>query len=548
VQKRLFPLFLGLILTIHFSIFSSVKAQEAKSPPQRKITLNHPKPNPFDLATVISYELFEPQYVETSISDRMGGRIGKDFAGVQDAGHHEFTFNAKGLPWGVYSFSIKTRPSREAPRQGPIYALDLYYRAGEKHLTASKEEDRAFNQAFVNVYDDPPRGVRMIQEFLRDYPHTIYRPSALNLMLSGYTKILMNPNDYPPSTIGFSVTAQNVMEASQELISLSSSSPNYYFVAQTLLECQVSLPRALEYAKHALALNKKGKFFNLPYQRQDILQTIGRTYLALGEPKKALDPLRESLSVCDRLLGNAEFASSGALYERAKYLRASILLDLGRVYSRSGQLDKAEQVLSEVFLLQPANKEIFEEIKTAYIKKHGSIEDFDAYHDQLNQKLLSMMPSRRLERLNRKAPEFELSAMDGRKIKSSDFKGRIVVLNFWGIWCGACKEEFPLLQELWDQYRNRGVVVLSININAGQYSAERNRELTEKLIAKNNLTFTVLTHEGDLAPRYGGTAVPATYLIDQNGFVQYEFLGYDKNTDMAKQIDEKVRELLGSNK
>jgi len=548
MQKRLIPFLLGSFLTIHFSIFSFVKAQEAKSPPQRKITLNHPNPNPFDLSTVISYELTEPQYVETSISDRMGSQVGKDFAGVQDAGHHEVTFNAKGLPWGVYSFSIKTRPSREAPRQGPILGLELYYLAGEKHLTASKEEDSAFNQAFVNVYDDPPRGVRMIQEFLRDYPHTIYRPSALNLMLKGYSKILLDPNDYPPSTIGFPVTAQNVIEASQKLISLSPSSPNYQYVAQQLLECQVSLLRALEYAKRALALNEKGKFFNLPYQRQDILQTIGRTYLALGKPKKALDPLRESLNLCDTLLGNAEFVSSGALYERAKYLRASILLDLGRVYSRSGQLDKAEQVLSEVFFLQPANKDIFEEIKTTYIKKHGSTEAFDAYYDQLNQKLLSMMPPRPLERLHRKALEFELSAMDGRKIKLSDFKGKIVVLNFWGIWCGACKEELPLLQELWDQYRNRGVVVLSININAGQYSAERNRELTEKLIAKNNLTFPVLTHEGDLAPRYGGTAVPATYLIDQNGFVQYEFLGYDKNTDMAKKIDEKVRELLGSNK
>jgi peroxiredoxin len=548
MQKRLTLFILGFFLTIHFSIFSFVKAQEAKSPPQRKIILNHPNPNPFDLSTVISYELTEPQYVETSISDRMGGRVAKDFAGVQDAGHHELTFNAKGLPWGVYSFSIKTRPSREAPRQGPILGLDLYYRAGNKHLTSSKEEDRAFNQAFVNVYDDPPRGVRMVQEFLRNYPDTIYKPSALNLMLSGYSKILLNPNDYPPSTIGFPVTAQNVVGASQELISLSPSSPNFHYVAQKLLECQVSFSRAMKYAKRSLDLNKNGKFFNLPYERQDILQTIGRIYLAQGELKKALGSLTEALSLCDSLLGDAEFVSSGALYERTKYLRPSILLDLSRVHSKLGQLDKAEPFLLDAFLLQPANKEIFEEIRTTYTKMHGSAEGFDVYYDRLNQKLLSMMPPKSLERLNRKAVEFELPTLDGHKIRLSDFKGKVVVLNFWGIWCGACKEEMPLLQELWNKYRDRGVAVLSVNINAGQYTAERNKELAEKIIAKNNLTFPILLHEGDLAPRYGGTAVPATYLIDQNGFVQYEFLGFDRNTDMSKKIDEKVRELLGDHK
>lgn len=548
MKKPCFLRLSGLVLTILFFTCSTSTAQERKSPPQQKLSLHQPKPNPFDSATVISYELSEPQYVEISLSDRMGGRIMKDFAGLQEAGNHEFTFDARGLPWGVYSLVIKTRPSREAPRKGPIYGLDLYYTEGKKYLTVSKEEDRTFNLAFVNVYDDPPRGIQIVREFLRDYPHTIYKPSALNLMLSGYVKLLLNPIEYPPSKLGFSVTDQNITEASLELLSLSPSSPNFHYVAQNLLECKASLPRALEYAKRALALNEKGKFFNLPYERQDILQTIGRIYLAQGKPKRALGPLTECLSLCDKMLADPEFISSGALYERAKYLRPSLLLDLGRVHSQSGQLDRAEQVLLEAFFLQPPNKEIFEEIRTVYIKKHGSAEGFDVYYDRLNQKLLSLMPPKPLERLNRKAVEFELPALDGHKIRLSDFKGKVVVLNFWGIWCGACKEEIPLLQELWNKYRDRGVVVLSVNINAGQYTAERNKELAEKIIAKDNLTFPILLHEGDLASRYGGTAVPATYLIDQNGFVQYEFLGFDRNTDMSKQIDEKVRELLGDHK
>jgi peroxiredoxin len=546
MKKRLNTLLQAFFLMFFVFAFSASDAQEPKSQPHRPITLNHPKPNPFDSTTVISYELSEGLYVETSISDRIGYRVVAGFAGLLEAGHHEFTFDARGLPYGPYMFTIRSRPTRESPRQGPILGLDLFYTGGMKSLTTSKDEDRRFNQAFTNILDDPPRGVQLIQSLLNDFPNTIYKPPALYMMLEGYTTIYKNPNEYPSSKTGFAVKAQEIMEISKKLAALSPTPPNYNFAAQKLLECRISLPKALEYAKHALSLNEKGKFYNLTFERQDILQTIGRVYLALDDPKKALDSLRKCLLLCDNLLKDTNYASSGALYERTKAIRPSILLDLGKAYSRSGGLDKAEQVLSEAFFSQPSNKEIFEEIKAVYVKKHGALKEFDAYFDKLNEKALSMSPPKSLMRLNRKALEFELSTLSGTRVKLSDFKGKPVVLNFWGYWCGACKEEIPLLKELWDEYRERGLIVLAVHFDPGVYSAQENREKLEKFIEKNNLSFPILMHEGDLASRYGGSSVPATFLIDKNGFIQYEFFGFDSNSDMAKQIKEKVKELLES--
>jgi peroxiredoxin len=533
MDNRLKTLFQAFFLTFFVFVLSAANAQDTNLQPQRKITVNKPRPNPFESATIISYELSEPLYVEYSITDRIGYSVVPDFSGFQKSGHHEIVFDAQGLPYGPYMFGIRTRASRESPRQGLILGQDLFYTGREKGLTCSKDEGLRFNHAFVNTFDDPPQGIQLIQKLLKDFPNTIFRPPALYLILQASVRIYKNPSEYSAEKTGLSVNAQQIVEASEQLINLAPTSPNCYFAAQKLLECRISLPKALDDAKHALRLNERGKFFNLGYQRQDILQTIGEIYLALNDPKKALDALGKSLALCD-----------GAKYERTKAKRPSILLDLGQAYSRLGRWDKAEQVLSEAFISQPANKEVFDEIKAVYVKKHGTLKEFDAYFDKLNKRALSMNPPKPLVRLNKKALEFELSTLDGSKVKLGDFKGKPVVLNFWGYWCGACKEEIPLLQQLWDDYRDRGLIVLTIHFDPGVYSAEENREKLVKFIEKNNLSLPILLHEGNLASRYGGSSVPATFLIDKDGFIQYEFLGFDKNSDTAYRIQEKVKELL----
>lgn len=544
MQKRLKTLFQAFFLMFFVFVLSAADAQDMNLQPQRKITLNHPRSNPFESATVISYELSEPLYVEYSITDRIGYSVVPDFSGFQKSGHHEIVFDARGLPYGPYTFAIRTRPSLESPRQGPILGQELFYTGREKGLTCSKDEGLRFNHAFVTTFDDPPQGVQLMQGLLKDFPNTIFRPPALYLILEASVRIYKNPNEYSADKTGLSDNAQQIVETSQQLINLAPTSPNYHFAAQKLLECHISLPKALDYAKHALRLNERGKFFNLTYQRQDILQTIGGIYLALNDPKKALDAIGKSLLLCDGLLRNPDYVLSGAKYERTKAIRPSILLDLGQAYSRSGRWDKAEQVLSEAFISQPANKEIFDEIKAVYVKKHGTLKEFDAYFDKLNKKVLSMSPPKPLVRLNKKALEFELSTLGGNKVKLGDFNGKPVVLNFWGYWCGACKEEIPLLQQLWDDYRDRGLIVLTVHFDPGVYSAQENREKLVKFIEKNNLSLPILLHEGNLASRYGSSSVPATFLIDKDGFIQYEFLGFDKNSDMANIIQEKVRELL----
>jgi thiol-disulfide isomerase/thioredoxin len=542
MQKRLVIFLLASFLTILVFASSSYSGQEPKSPPPQKLVLNQTKPNPFDVSTTISYELSEPLYIELSIYDRIGYSIKASISSFQEAGHHEVVLDLSGLPYGDYSFGIRIKPTRESPRQRPIIGPSLFYTEGLTGLTFSADEGRRFNHAFTNCFDDPPQGVRLMQELLKDFPNTIFRPSVLYMTIRTCVTIYKNSADYPAAKTGLTLDAQHIMALCRQLIELAPTSLNYQFVAQQLSECAIALPKALDYANYALRLNEKGKFYNQPDLRLDILQTIGKIYLAMKDPGKALISLNKCLLLCDSLLGDVNQGD----YEKAKAqaLKPSILLDLGKAYLGSGQWDKAEQVLSESFYAQPANKEVFNAIKAVYIRKHGSLTEFDTYYDALNKRALALIPAKPLVRLNRKALEFELSSLDGTRVKLSDFKGKPVVLNFWGYWCGACKEEIPLLQELWNEYHDRGLMVLAVHFNPGVYSDEENREKLTKFLAKNRISIPILLHEGDLASRYGGSSVPTTFLIDKNGLVQYEFMGFDKNSDMPKKIQEKAQELI----
>jgi cytochrome c biogenesis protein CcmG/thiol:disulfide interchange protein DsbE len=110
------------------------------------------------------------------------------------------------------------------------------------------------------------------------------------------------------------------------------------------------------------------------------------------------------------------------------------------------------------------------------------------------------------------APDFELPKLDGGgSLALSSLRGNVVVLNFWASWCAPCREEAPLLQEAWERWRDRGVVVLGVDA----------RELSSKgreFVAEQGLTYpNVHDGEGSTLGRFGIPALPETMFIDADG-------------------------------
>jgi peroxiredoxin len=134
------------------------------------------------------------------------------------------------------------------------------------------------------------------------------------------------------------------------------------------------------------------------------------------------------------------------------------------------------------------------------------------------------------------APDFTLRSSTGKNLKLSEYRGQVVMLNFWATWCGPCRQELPRLDRLSEQYRRAGFVLLGVNVDDNPRNAQ-------DLMAQLGVRFPVLFDAAkQVSGRYDIDAMPSTVLIDRGGVVRYVHRGYQSGVE--KEYDGKIRELL----
>ena len=133
-----------------------------------------------------------------------------------------------------------------------------------------------------------------------------------------------------------------------------------------------------------------------------------------------------------------------------------------------------------------------------------------------------------------KAPDFTLSDMHGNEVSLSDFKGNIVIINFWATWCGPCRFEIPDLIDLQEKY-NGDLVVLGVSLDYDGPSVVP--QFAESL----GISYPVLYGNGQVAHRYGGvTGIPTTFVIDRDLNVYKRYIGYRPQTVFEKDIQDLI--------
>jgi len=118
------------------------------------------------------------------------------------------------------------------------------------------------------------------------------------------------------------------------------------------------------------------------------------------------------------------------------------------------------------------------------------------------------------------AQDFTLTDLNGNTFHLSDFKGKIVVLEFMAIWCGSCKQQILYYDEIWNEYENK-VVLIIIDIDTRE-SEDTLRRFAEQFSHPN---WIWARDTANLAKSYKITAIPKTVIIDQNGYIRYSHTG-----------------------
>jgi peroxiredoxin len=128
------------------------------------------------------------------------------------------------------------------------------------------------------------------------------------------------------------------------------------------------------------------------------------------------------------------------------------------------------------------------------------------------------------------APDFKLATINGEEFHLSDFRGKVVMLNFWGTWCPPCRKEIPDLVSLQTKYKKDGLEVVGITLNSGSV------EEIKKFAVKKHMNYTILTDFGNnethaVTNLYGQaigqpiSAVPTTFIIDREGYIVKGYIG-----------------------
>lgn len=135
------------------------------------------------------------------------------------------------------------------------------------------------------------------------------------------------------------------------------------------------------------------------------------------------------------------------------------------------------------------------------------------------------------EKDRKPAPEFALKDGMGKTVKLSDYKDKVVLLNFWATWCGPCKLEMPWFVEFETNYRGKGFAVLGVSMD------EDGWDVVKPFLEREKVNYRVVLGDDKVAQLYGGVeSLPTTFMIDRSGRIAAIHVGLVSKRDYQNDI------------
>jgi peroxiredoxin len=138
-------------------------------------------------------------------------------------------------------------------------------------------------------------------------------------------------------------------------------------------------------------------------------------------------------------------------------------------------------------------------------------------------------------RVGFRAPVFSIPTLNGNTLDLSNYRGKVIMINFWATWCGPCRIEMPSMEDLYSKYGGKDFEILAVN-------GGEDRNLVQPFIKNLNLSFPILLDQQfEIHNQYQVTAIPSTFLVDKSGVITHRFFGFmDWTNDHSREIITKL--------
>jgi len=421
-------------------------------------------------------------------------------------------------PARTQATSTAKAPAAKAPAARPASPAKPSAKAPAKSASAAKPSSALTTgdlQELMQASTDSSKSeevVRRLRAYLAGKPDSQYIGLAHTLIVQA----LINGHAPTTTVIADAERAIPFLPARPEMLA-----PFYFIVANYLVVNGGPYDTALRYANRAVAETPEGD--NYRGLRSVARMVLGRAQIESGQYAEAITQL--------------ELAAPDSPDSQ------KVLHQLGRAYEKLGRDQDAERAyLRSLGVFASDDSSAAAPLRAVYAKRHGSLAGLDASLAQVRR------DSRRsvaltAQRFEKPAPDWTLPDLQGNPVAFASFKGKIVVLDFWGSWCGPCRQELPMFDALYRRYRdNPKVAFMSVNWERVA-SADLHVTYAKRYMEENKLSFPVVyDHDRAAVEGYQLEAFPTVFLIDRTGSIRYRNVGVTPGIDSI--IEAQIETLL----